>query len=462
MVADEKGITILVVDDEPKMRHILRLILEEAGHSVREAQNGLEALEIISRYSCGVIFTDLKMDGMDGVELLKNVKDTHPEVPVVVITAFGSVESAVEAMHAGALDYITKPFEEEKILITAERCLKFYQLAEENRSLRAAITTSFDFSNMITNSPPMLNMLKEAALVSRSPETTVLITGESGTGKELLARTIHYNSSRSKRKFVAFNCAALSAGLVESELFGHEKGSFTGADRKKIGRFEDANGGTIFLDEIADLSLEAQAKVLRVIQERQFERVGGTERISVDVRVLAATNKDLPTAVRQGEFREDLFYRINVFPLHIPPLRERPDDIILLSAHFVKEFAEKLGRSRAVLTERAKRALRQQRWLGNVRELENTIERALILSPNGVVDSEHLSFLASPVEREQQAGAHFLLPDEGIDLEALEETLVLQALEKANQNQMGAARLLGLTRSKFRSRLKNINNHADE
>jgi DNA-binding NtrC family response regulator len=458
MVANSEGTTILVVDDEPKMRHILRLILEEAGYSVMEAQNGLAALEIISRDPCGVVFTDLKMDGMTGVELLKNIKETHPEIPVVVVTAFGSVESAVEAMHAGALDYITKPFEEEKIIITAERCLKFYQLAEENRALRAAITKSFDFSNIVTNSPPMLNLLKEAALVSRSPETTVLITGESGTGKELLALTIHYNSGRSKRKFVAFNCAALSPGLVESELFGHEKGSFTGADRRKTGKFEIASGGTIFLDEIADLSLDAQAKVLRVIQERRFERVGGTESISVDVRVIAATNQDLKEKVENGEFREDLYYRINVFPLHIPPLRERREDIILLSKHFMREFGEKLGRPKGNLTEKAKQVLSRQQWMGNVRELENTIERAMILSPNGIIDGEHLAFLSSRNDRQEEVpvGPRFHLSPDGIDLEELERSLVMQALEQTNDNQTAAARLLGLTRSKFRSRLKNL------
>lgn len=456
MVKESEGVDILIVDDEPRMRHILRIILEEAGYSVKEAANGLEALGIISRHPCGVVFTDLKMEGMDGVELLRRIKETNPETPVVVLTAFGSIESAVEAMHEGALDYITKPFEEEKILITAERSLKFYRLAEENRNLKEAISSSFDFSNIVTNSPAMLNVLKEAALVSKSSQTTILLTGESGTGKELLARTIHYNSARRNGKFVAFNCAALSPGLVESELFGHEKGAFTGADRRKIGKFEVANGGTIFLDEIADLSLEAQAKVLRVIQEREFERVGGTESIKVDVRLIAATNQDLKKKVEKGEFREDLYYRINVFPLHLPPLRERKEDIILLAEFFMKRFKNELGRPEAYLTEEAKRILLQQKWPGNVRELENAIERAMILSPNGLIDKNQLSFLSSDKEENIKSGTEIDLTAGGIDLEALEKSLVMKALEITNNNQSAAARLLGLTRSKLRSRLKNL------
>ena len=456
MVKESEGVDILIVDDEPRMRHILRIILEEAGYSVKEAANGGEALGIISRHPCGVVFTDLKMEGMDGVELLRRIKETNPETPVVVLTAFGSIESAVEAMHEGALDYITKPFEEEKILITAERSLKFYRLAEENRNLKEAISSSFDFSNIVTNSPAMLNVLKEAALVSKSSQTTILLTGESGTGKELLARTIHYNSARRNGKFVAFNCAALSPGLVESELFGHEKGAFTGADRRKIGKFEVANGGTIFLDEIADLSLEAQAKVLRVIQEREFERVGGTESIKVDVRLIAATNQDLKKKVEKGEFREDLYYRINVFPLHLPPLRERKEDIILLAEFFMKRFKNELGRPEAYLTEEAKRILLQQKWPGNVRELENAIERAMILSPNGLIDKNQLSFLSSDKEENIKSGTEIDLTAGGIDLEALEKSLVMKALEITNNNQSAAARLLGLTRSKLRSRLKNL------
>ncbi|MBN2468023.1 MAG: sigma-54-dependent Fis family transcriptional regulator [Deltaproteobacteria bacterium] len=457
MATEPKNIDILVVDDEPKMRHILRIILEEAGYSVCEAQNGVEALEIINQNRCGVVFTDLKMDGMDGMEVLRRVKESHPEIPVVVITAFGSIESAVEAMKADALDYIVKPFEEEKILLTAERSLKFYRLAEENRTLREAISESFDFSNIVTNSLVMLKLLKEAALVSKSPQTTILITGESGTGKELLAKTIHYNSDRRNNRFVAFNCAALAPGLVESELFGYEKGAFTGANQRRIGKFEVANGGTIFLDEIADLSLEAQAKVLRVIQEREFERVGGNTSVVVDVRVVAATNQTLKEKVEKGEFREDLYYRINVFPLHLPPLRERKEDVLLLAEFFAKEYGARLGRTEVRLTENAKKLLLHQDWPGNVRELENTIERVMILSSNGLIDKEQLSFLSPGTDEDRERGiAGVDLFSGGIDLETLERNLVVKALESTGNNQVAAAKLLGLTRSKLRSRLKNL------
>ncbi|MFH0813008.1 MAG: sigma-54 dependent transcriptional regulator [Pseudomonadota bacterium] len=456
MGTDSKAFDILIVDDEPKMRHILRIILEGAGYRVEEAHNGEKALDIISQRPCGVVFTDLRMEGINGMEVLKRAKTINPEISVVVITAFGSIESAVEALQEGAIDYITKPFEEDKILITAKRSLKFYRLAEENRNLKEAISSKFDFSNIVTNSPAMLKVLREAALVSESPQTTVLITGESGTGKELLARTIHYNSVRKNNKFVAFNCAALSPGLVESELFGHEKGAFTGADRRKIGKFESANGGAVFLDEIADLSLEAQAKVLRVVQEREFERVGGTETISVDVRVIAATNQDLERKIERAGFREDLYYRIKVFPLHLPPLTERKEDIVLLSEFFMKRFAEKLGKPGPYLADNAKKMLLQQKWPGNVRELENTIERALILSPNGLIDKNHLSFLAPKSEESINARIEADLAAGGIDIEELEKSLVMKALEIANNNQLAAARLLGLTRSKLRSRLKTL------
>jgi len=461
MVYESKKTDILVVDDESKMRHILRIILEEAGYSVMEAKNGVEALKIISHNRCGVVFTDLKMDGMDGMGVLRRVKEHHPEIPVVVITAFGSIESAVEAIKEGALDYITKPFDEEKILLAAERSLKFYRLAEENRSLKNEISKSFDFSNIVTNSPAMLSVLKEAALVSKSPQTTVLITGESGTGKELLSLTIHYNSDRKGHRFVAFNCAALSPGLIESELFGHEKGAFTGADRRKIGKFEIADGGTIFLDEIGDLSLEAQAKVLRVIQERVFERVGGNKSITVDVRVIVATNQNLKEKIEKNEFREDLYYRISGFPLHLPPLKERKEDILLLSDFFTKQHGKRLGRPEPHITAAAKKILLQQEWAGNVRELENTIERAMILSSNGFIDKDQLSFLSPGSEKTMPSEAVIDLPHEGMDLESIERDLVIKALEITGNNQLAAAKLLGLTRSKLRSRLKNIQNKKD-
>jgi len=301
----------------------------------------------------------------------------------------------------------------------------------------------------------MLQILKQTAMVAKSSNTTVLIQGESGTGKELLARAIHYNSQRRGKKFVAINCAAISPHLIESELFGHEKGAFTGADKTKIGKFELAHEGTVFLDEIADLSLEAQAKVLRFLQEKEFERVGGTETIKTDVRVIGATNQDLDTLVKEGKFREDLYYRIKVFPIKLPPLRERRVDIIPLANHFLSKFSQQMGRPIPKLSEGAKNILLRYSWPGNIRELENAMERAVILCQDDVIQPEHLKFLVYPQTKFQEEGL-FVLPEGGINLEELEKDLVKQALKKAKNNQSEAARLLGLTRGKFRSLLKHI------
>jgi DNA-binding NtrC family response regulator len=455
---DEKPFSdILVVEDEDKMRHILKIILEDAGYSIDEAKDGKEALNLIDKKHFGVIITDLRMPVMDGLDLLKTLKKKNLNYPVVVLTAFGSIESAVEAMNAGALDYITKPFEEEKILLTIKRCFKFYQLTIENQNLLDNLSRSFNFSNIIAHSNIMLRVLNESALVSESPETTVLITGESGTGKELLAQTIHYNSSRRDKMLLTFNCAALAPTLVESELFGHEHGAFTGAIRRKIGKFEMANGGTVFLDEIADLSLEAQAKVLRVIQERKFERVGGTEEIKVDIRLIVATNQNLKKAVEKKLFREDLYYRINVFPLKLPPLRERKEDIIPLAEYFLKKFGTKLKKTKTILKDDAKKMILSYHWPGNVRELENAIERATILSTDeGKINSSHFSFLKPYIVESFEKKVEFELTSKGINLEELEIKLVKKALELSGENQTKAAQLLCLTRSKLRSKLKNL------
>jgi DNA-binding NtrC family response regulator len=455
---DEKPFSdILVVEDEDKMRHILKIILEDAGYSIDEAKDGKEALNLIDKKHFGVIITDLRMPVMDGLDLLKTLKKKNLNYPVVVLTAFGSIESAVEAMNAGALDYITKPFEEEKILLTIKRCFKFYQLTIENQNLLDNLSRSFNFSNIIAHSNIMLRVLNESALVSESPETTVLITGESGTGKELLAQTIHYNSSRRDKMLLTFNCAALAPTLVESELFGHEQGAFTGAIRRKLGKFEMANGGTVFLDEIADLSLEAQAKVLRVIQERKFERVGGTEEIKVDIRLIVATNQNLKKAVEKKLFREDLYYRINVFPLKLPPLRERKEDIIPLAEYFLKKFGTKLKKTKTILKDDAKKMILSYHWPGNVRELENAIERATILSTDeGKINSSHFSFLKPYIVESFEKKVEFELTSKGINLEELEIKLVKKALELSGENQTKAAQLLCLTRSKLRSKLKNL------
>jgi len=447
---------ILIVDDEQKMRHILQIMLEQRGYATDQATTADEALRLLEAYQYSMVITDLKMPGMDGMELIRAIKKIDPDYPVIVLTAYGSIESAVEAIRAGAIDYITKPFEEEKIIMTVERSARFSELVQERRIRREELAEFFEFQNIVAESQQMLHILKQAAMVAQSPSTTVLLLGESGTGKELLARAIHFNSSRAAKKFIAINCAAITPTLVESELFGHEKGSFTGADKAKPGKLELANEGTLFLDEVGDLSLDAQAKLLRFLQEREFERVGGTTTIQADVRVIAATNKNLKELTDQGAFREDLYYRLNVFPLHLPPLRERRADIIPLATFFLKKSAMAMGKHAPQITEEARQLLMRHTWPGNIRELQNAIERAVILSPDGTIRPEQLAFLASSRTPPPLQPEPFTLPAHGINLEQLELNLVRQSLEAAGNNQSEAARLLGLTRGKFRSLLKRL------
>ncbi len=446
---------ILIVDDEKKIRHILQIMLEQQGFRTDQASNGAEALELIKTFHYAMVITDLKMPVMDGRELIREIKKIDPDYPVVVLTAFGSIDSAVGAMREGAIDYITKPFEEEKILLTVQRSIRFSELVEEKRIHREELSEFFEFHNIVTESQQMLQIIKQASMVCKSPSTTVLLLGESGTGKEVLAQAIHYNSSRAAKKFMAINCAAIAPTLIESELFGHEKGAFTGAERQRPGRFEIANEGTVFLDEVGDLPLEAQAKLLRFLQEKEFERVGGTETVQSDVRVIGATNKNLTDLVEQQKFREDLFYRLNVFPLHLPPLRERRQDVPRLARHFLERSAKSMGKNHPELTDDALRLLSRHPWPGNVRELQNAIERAVILSADGTLRAEHLSFLnpagAAPPPETCFDPASFQLSGEGINLEEFETKLVREALSLAQENQSEAARLLGLSRGKFRS-----------
>ncbi|MEE9505374.1 MAG: sigma-54 dependent transcriptional regulator [Thermodesulfobacteriota bacterium] len=449
---------ILVVDDEKKMRHILQLMLEREGFKAEQAENGKVALAMLKEKRFDLVITDLKMPEMDGMSLLDEAKKIDPDFPIMVITAYGTIENAVEAMRKGAIDYITKPFEEEEILITVKRCLRISRLSEEVKVLKEELMKNFDFSDMIAHSKKMLEILRQASMVAKAPDSTVLIQGESGTGKELLARAIHYNSTRSEHRFVAINCAAIPSELIESELFGYEKGAFTGANKRKEGKFEQAHGGTILLDEIGDLGLAAQAKALRVLEQKECDRLGGNEPIKVDVRIIGATNKDLDQLAESNVFRKDLLFRIKVFPLYIPPLRERREDIIPLAEHFLKRFTEAMGKPHPGLSEQAKKFLFKQDWPGNVREVENTIERAVIHSPDGYIDISHLTF-PSPGEKEGGAiDSDFVLPPEGVNLEKMERALVQQALEFSQNNQSQAAKLLGLSRGKFRVLVKNITN----
>ena len=447
---------ILIVDDEKKIRHILQLMLEREGFATEQAQNGKEALEVLKQKRCDMIITDLKMPEMDGMTLLEEVKKIDLHFPILVITAYGTIENAVEAMRKGAIDYITKPFEEEQILITVKRCLKLSRLSEEVKILKEELMKHFDFTGIIAHSKKMFEILNQASKVAKAPDSTVLILGESGTGKELLARAIHYNSIRSEQRFVAINCAAISSELIESELFGSEKGAFTGASKRREGKFEQAHRGTILLDEIGDLSLAAQAKVLRIIEQKEFERLGGNEPVKVDVRIIGATNQDLDGLAEKNAFRKDLLFRIKVFPLVIPPLRERREDIIPLAEQFLKHFTQAMGKPHPGLAERAKQYLLRQEWPGNVRELENTIERAVIHSADGFIDLSHLTFPSGSEKEPYEIDSSFALPAEGVDLEKLEKSLVQQALKIAEDNQSQAAKLLGLSRGKFRVLLKTL------
>ena len=445
---------ILIVDDEEKIRHILSIMLKLKGHQTEEAASGQEALVLLEQEPFDVIITDLKMPEMDGYELLKIVKESDNPIPVIVITAYATVESAVEAMKKGAVDYITKPFEEGQIVLAVEKAIGLSRIIKENIDLKRRVKRLSKGGEIVCVSSAMQQVMDLAMKVAAKAETTVLITGESGTGKEVVARFIHDNSPRSKKRFVALNCAAITDTLVESTLFGHEKGAFTGADHSKQGVFEYASGGTLFLDEIGDLPLEAQAKLLRALQEKTIQRVGGNEPIHVDVRVICATNQDLQELVEQGQFRQDLFFRINVFPIHIPPLRDRKEAIIPLAEFFVKKFLDDFDSSEQLLTDGAKRILKEYNWPGNIRELANTMERAAILAGLPPITAEHLSFLyCQNIAPDKKT---FKLPEEGINLEELEKDLIRQALEMTGKNQSAAAKLLGLTRSKFRTRLKQL------
>jgi DNA-binding NtrC family response regulator len=438
---------ILVVDDEERMRHLLSIMLSRRGYQVAQAGDGVEALEMIGTTPFDMIITDIKMPRMDGVELLKKVMLMDIPSPVVFITAFATVESAVEAMQQGAVDYIIKPFEEARILLTVERTLGLSRIMAENKNLKREISKRAGGEEIVYASKKMVAVMDLASMVAGT-DAAVMIGGESGTGKEILSRFIHNTSPRSKERFVPVNCAAISPNLVESELFGHEKGSFTGAIQKSVGKFEYADKGTLFLDEIGDLSLEAQARLLRALQEKKIQRVGGNEEISVDIRFICATNQSLSENVKKGKFREDLFFRINVFPIELPPLRERIDDVILLARHFLRRLEGGLDKTQ--FSNGALRVLREYTWPGNVRELANAVERAMILAQGtGKITSETLSFLEA--NKPLAAGhAGFRLPPEGISLEEIEKDIVRQALETCRDNQTAAARFLGLTRAKFR------------
>lgn len=443
---------ILIVDDEKGMRRILQILLKSQGYEIKLAQDGDEAWSMFQQVPCDLVITDLKMPGIDGMELLGLINKQNPDVPVIVITAYGSVDSAVKAMKKGAYDYITKPFENEEIKIVVAKALSFSSMKHENRYLREAVVAKYKYHHFIGDSPQVRKVRELAAQVAKT-SSTALIQGESGTGKELIARLIHFNSPRAARPFVAFNCGALPINLLESELFGYEKGAFTGAYKRKQGRFDLAHTGTIFLDEVGDMSPELQVKMLRVMEEKTFERLGGTETLQVDVRFIAASNKDLRILVQKGSFRQELYYRLNIFPIYIPPLRERREDIPLLVKHFLARFAGEIGKQIKSISPEAMNLLMSQSWQGNVRELQNCLERAVILCKNQMIEAKDLLL---DQDRPSHASPHMniSIPAEGISLQGVERGLIIHALSLAGGNQSRAASLLKITRNTLRYRME--------
>ena len=451
---------VLVTEDDVVQREIIADILIKAGHDVHEASSAAEAIEALRADTFDLLLTDMRMPGMDGLELLRQAKRIRPDIEVVVMTAYATVETAVAAMKEGAVDYLAKPFDKEELLIVAAKAVESGELRVQNRQLRELVADSVSLGNIIGESPPMqrvFDIIRRAVPVT----STVLIQGESGTGKEMVARHIHFAGPRGKKPFIVVNCAAIPATLVESDLFGHEKGAFTGADASRPGKFEIANEGTLFLDEIGDMHLEGQAKLLRVLQDGIVQRVGSTQTRKVDVRAVVATNRDLAKRVEEGAFRKDLYYRLDVLRIDLPPLRERIQDLPLLIGHFREKLSKRLDKPAPAVGPEVIEAMRRYRWPGNVRELENTLEQLFILCDEPAIRIEHLPEKLR--ERTPEPGA-FKLPLGGIVLEDLEQDLIRQALERSGGRIKEAAELLGLTYKTLQYRLKkhDIDRHAIE
>jgi DNA-binding NtrC family response regulator len=446
---------ILVADDHDALRRGLALALSAAGHEVEEASNGNAALERLHESYFDVVVSDLKMGGSDGLDVLRTTKALHPTVSVILMTAFGTVNTAVEAMKSGAFDYVQKPFEIEEMEVKIEKALELKRLRHELDYLRNEQQESYDFEKIVGNSEALQRVLTVVKKVAKS-NSTVLIHGETGTGKELIAGAIHHNSLRAARNFVKVNCAALQENLLESELFGHEKGAFTGADRQRIGRFEQADGGTLFLDEIGDMSPSTQAKILRVLQEHEFERLGGTRTIRVDVRLIAATNRDLPAMVSAGGFREDLYYRLNVVSIQTPPLRERKEDILALATSFLRRYGNELKKRLDGLEPDAQKLLLRYNWPGNIRELENAIERAALLAERSVVTADDLRLGDAAQGTMSRESAVVRIPPTGIPLEDVERQALTEALKMANWVQKDAADLLSISPRVMNYKIKTL------
>ncbi len=442
--------SILITEDDRVQREIIGDILSQSGYEITASESAEKTLEILKERTFELLLTDMRMPGLDGLELLRRAKRLRPEIEVVVMTAHATIRTAVTAMKEGAIDYLEKPFDKDTLLHVINRALERTSLQKENRQLRELVTRSVSLGSIIGESPAMQAVFERTAKAARV-NSTVLILGESGTGKEMIARHIHFEGSRQKKPFVVVNCAAIPDNLVESELFGHEKGAFTGADASRPGKFEDANTGTLFLDEIGDMHLESQAKLLRVLQDGVVERVGSSKTRQVDVRVIAATNRDLRERVERGEFREDLYFRLEVLPVYLPPLRERIEDLPLLIKHFREKLSAKIGIEAPQVGPEVVDAFRRYRWPGNVRELEHTLEQLFILANDDVLTAKDLpeKFHQVPVPAGEVG-----LPPGGLSLEELEQDLIRQALERSGGRIKEAAELLGLTYKTLQYRLK--------
>ena len=448
-----RNFNILISDDESSQRSILRGYLEQSGYNVSEADSGSEAITIIEENLIDIVLSDYKMPDMNGIELLKKIKILNPEISVVIITAFGTIENAVKAMKEGAYDYLTKPIDLDELEIVIKKITERHNLISENKLLKEQLAERYNFDGLVVNSAKMEEVINLAGRVAAS-KATVLLRGESGTGKEVLAKAIHIASPRKDKPFIAVNCAALNENLLESELFGHEKGAFTGAEKQRRGRFELADGGTLFLDEVGDLPLPTQIKLLRVLQEGQFERVGGSQSVNVDVRILTATNQNLELLIDENKFREDLLYRINVVTIMIPPLRERREDIPPLVDFFISKYIPDTNKTKIDFSREAMDILLKYDYPGNVRELENIIHHSLVLSRNEIIESNDLpiNIRNLPLESKlKKSDVDSTLPEQ---VETLEKSLVLESLKKTNGNQSKASKLLGISERNLRYRLE--------
>lgn len=449
---------VLIIDDEKLIRWYLRENMEKSGYTVIDTEKGNEAIKLFSEHLPDIVLLDVNLTDISGIDVLSAIKSIDKDVPVIIITAFGNIKTAVEAMKLGAYDFIEKPFEVEKLNIVIEKALENAFLRREVSRYKA-LSGNYRFDQIIGNAPKMQEVRRIIKKIAHSNTTTILLEGESGTGKDFVARVIHNHSNRANKPFIDVNCAALPENLIESELFGYERGAFTGASTPKKGLFEMANGGTIFLDEIGDMNYELQAKLLKVIENKTFRRLGGTAEVVVDVRIIAATNRNLSERIKIGSFREDLYWRLKVMPITLPPLRERGEDILLLSQHFIEHFNREFKKHVKGLSNETKELFLAYNWPGNIRELKNVLERAILLETGEYITQDYLPAemlhgFEHRIKGDKESYIDINIPEEGIDIEEVEKTLLRKALEMAKGNQTKAARLLNLGRDAFRYRIQ--------